>query len=371
MENLFKDYYYTDTNIYSNNEIWKQIQKDERYNKKIKKKDFDTWLKDQEHEQVHKVKYKPPPHFTHPIIAKPNSYQSDLMFLKEYHKLNKGYDSIINFVEITTKKAFAYPLKSKQPSEVFKAFQDFFSAIDGNIDYLEIDKGTEYTEIIKFCKKNEIEVIVYNNDKNSMSIVERFNRTLRGYIKRTCKDGIWHQKLPKIIMAYNNKEHSATSYSPDYLSEHPKLQIEIRERLIGRAIQARLELKQFKIGDKVRFYKKRSLFGKGGGAYSDSVHTITDIRKNSIFLDDNNNKKYRYYNLLKIGKVDNATNKEEQKKIHDQAKLNYKVARKLAKEQPTKMSVKETDDNLQQILNDDSVGRGKRIKKPNSRYQTN
>jgi hypothetical protein len=372
MNKLFKDYYYSDANIYSNNELWKQIRLDPSYDMSMKRKDFDKWLEIQEDEQTKKVKYKPPIHLTHPIIGKPNSYQSDLMFLKDLHNLNNGYDSIINFVEITTKKAYAYPLKSKTPSEVFKAFLKFFTDIDGNIEYIELDKGTEFVDVLKFCINNKIHVTVYNGDKNSMSIVERFNRTLRGYISRTCKDGIWVHKLSKLIQAYNNKVHSATLSTPNILSNNPNLQTEIRERLIGQSIPAMMELKKFSVGDKVRVYKKRPMFGKGGGGYSDTVHTITAISGNSIFLDDDNNKKYRYYNLLQVNYIETNENKEaiiKKEETKNKAKSNYRVAHKLAKEQINRLSVKETDKKLQEILNDDTVGRGKRYRKPNPQYR--
>ena len=85
MDKLFKDYYYSDTNIYSNDQLWKKIKQDSRFDSKIQRKDFNNWLKEQEEEQITKVKYKPPVQLTHPILAKPNSYQTDLMFLKDFN----------------------------------------------------------------------------------------------------------------------------------------------------------------------------------------------------------------------------------------------------------------------------------------------
>ena len=365
-DKLFNTYYYSDTNIYSNNNLWKQIQKDESYKKTMTRKNFNDWLKDQEQEQIAKVKYKPDLRLTHPILAKPFTYQTDLMFLHDLHKLNDGYDSIINFIEVTTRKAFSYPLRSKTSSEVYEAFQEFFIDIEGKIDNLELDKGTEFQQVIKFCKKMEIHMSIYNNDKNSMSMVERFNRTLRGFISKTCKNGVWYKKLSKLVDAYNNKEHSSTDYTPNTLSNNPKLQKVIREEIIGKSIEPYLELHKFNIGDTVRFYKKRKLFGKGGGQYSESLHKITDIRKNSIFLDDDNNKKYRYYNLIKVGKISKPINISDNI-IRDNAKREYKTALKLAKEQPVKLSVKKVEENLKQILND-NLGKGLRIKKANKKY---
>ncbi len=68
-----------------------------------------------------------------------------------------------------------------------------------------------------------------------------------------------------------------------------------------------MEVNKFLIGDKVRLYKKKTIFGKGKGEFSKTIHSITDIHKNSIFVDDDKPDKYRYYNILKIGEVDEAT----------------------------------------------------------------
>jgi len=369
MEELFKKYYYDELNIYNNDQLWKKILKDDNYNRFYTRSDYNKWLKKQEDQQTQKTAYKPPKELMHPIIAPPFSYQSDLMFLNDLHKLNDGYSCIINFVEMTTRKAYSYPLKNKESIDVFETFKQFLESdsIIKNIHCLEIDKGSEYSLVKSFCETHNIKVIVYNGDKNSMSIVERFNRTLRGYIKKVCKDGKWIGKLNRIVEAYNDKDHSTTDYSPNELSKNPKLQQTIREILIGDSIPAKLELAKFHVGDRVRIHEKKTLFGKGSGGYSKTIHTITAINGNSIFLDENALKKYRYYNLLKIGEVE-ISPKQEAINEMEVEKKNYKTALKLAKEQPIKKTVKETQKDLEAILNDNTIGKGMREKKKNSKY---
>ena len=362
MNNLFKEKYYSDSNILSNNELWKEIKKDDQFNSNIKRSDFDNWLSKQEQEQIKTVKYKPS--LYHPILAKEFSYAVDLMFFKDLYSLNNGNDCIVNYIEITTRKAYSYPLKSKSKSDVYNTFQTFYNEIGGKIKILEMDKGTEFNDVIKFCKKNDIEVIIYTNDKNSMSPVERFNRTLRSYLDKKMKKGRWIDILDIIVKAYNNKTHSATGYSPNFLSTHTEKQNEYRDSQFSKAILPRMETNKFSIGDKVRIYKKKSIFGKGKGQFSKTIHTITDIHKNSIFVDDKPDK-YRYYNILKIGEVE-ATPELDEEII--KARKNYKRALTLAKEQTIRKSVKELDGDLQNLLNDDTKGKGKRIKKPNSKY---
>ena len=78
---------------------------------------------------------------------------------------------------------------------------------------------------------------------------------------------------------------------------------------------------------------------------------------------------YQYYqsigiNLLKIGEVEISPKQEAMNELEVEKK-NYKVALKSAKEQPIKNSVKETHE---AILNDNTIGKGMREKKKNSKY---
>jgi len=360
---IFKKYYYADDNILSNNELWKnRISKDANLSSITKKKDFDDWLARQATHQIETTIHKPMNNLTHPIIAQMDSYQSDLMFFDSIAGVNKGYSAIINFVEITTRKAYSYPLKSKTADEVMTAFMDFYESISKKIRCLDIDKGSEYSKVIKFCNSHDIQTLIYNNDKNSMSIAERFNRSLRNFIKKVCKDRVWINKLQIILKAYNDKEHSSTGYTPDYLSEHPEIQDEVRGQSVQQQADSKNELHKFKAGDQVRVYEKRKLFGKGSGNFSSTIHTISAINGNSIFLDDNPTQKYRYYNVLKVGHVD-IDPRVVDKNEADIEELNYHVARTLKKELAPDLTVKQFKKKLQEQVHDETLGAGKRTKK--------
>ena len=357
MDKLFTKYFYKKDSILNKNEIWNEIKKDKDYDAKtMPKRVYDEWLTKQQDVQVEKVNNAPT--IQHTISAAPNSYQIDLTFYDAYERINKGYSAIFCAVEITTKKAYAYPLKSKEADAVFEVFLRFKK--DAKIiDLVEMDKGSEFNKIVKYCDANNISTYIVNGDKNSMAVVERFNRSLRNYIKKICKDKVWYKKLSKVIDAYNDKKHSATGYTPNFLDAHPKQTQQYRYDQIWDGIPAKLALHKFKIGDKVRVYKKKTLFGKGSGKYSDTLHTITDIVGNSIILDNDMNKKYRYYNVLKIsGEVQvNPNTKKDDAKVKEVEK-NYKIARKLHKELGEKGDkVKDTNRKLQEIVNAPKVKR--------------
>ena len=361
---LFQKYYYQNINIYSTDDIWNMIKNDKSFNKTITKKDFLDWLLNQEQHQTQTIKYNKSAMFP-PIIACKHSYQMDLMFLKQFASLNDRYDSIFNIIEITTKKVYSYPLKYKNSTEVFENFMKFYNSIDKKLNSIEMDGGGEFSKIIQFCKENDIHYIIYNGEKNSMAIVERFNRTLRDYITRNCPNGRWIDKLNDIVYLYNNKKSSSTNETPENLENDEKKQNSYRETLIGKLAKYQVELSKFKIGDKVRIYKNSGPFEKGGGNFSKGIHEITNIKGLSMYIDNNNNKRYKVYQVMKVGEnipPPNNIKDDEMDKL-EKVKKNYKTALKLAKEQTTRKNVHDVNIDLQNNLNDETLGRGKREKK--------
>ncbi len=112
---------------------------------------------------------------------------------------------------------------------------------------------------------------------------------------------------------------------------------------------------KFKVDDLVRVYEKKKVFGKGQGTFSKTFHKVTEIRGNSLFLDNVDNK-YRYFNVMKVDKSTpnpNQTDEQisEQSKIKSKAITQHKSARALHKDlAETGEKVKETKKRIQYIL---------------------
>ena len=54
------------------------------------------------------------------------SFQSDLMFMTNYKTKNSGFHIIFNFIEITSRKAYSYKMKTKKAGEIIENFKQFF-----------------------------------------------------------------------------------------------------------------------------------------------------------------------------------------------------------------------------------------------------
>ena len=104
-------------------------------------KDVKVWMDKQENNQLTSVptsKYYPP------IVGEANDYQADLMFLPTYKRQNDGYYIILGFIELTTRKVYAYKLKNKTEKTVSDAYQLFLNQIDGKLNNLTTDNGLEF-----------------------------------------------------------------------------------------------------------------------------------------------------------------------------------------------------------------------------------
>lgn len=352
MEELFNKIYYKPDTILNTKQKWDAIKADPAYKKEMTKKLYNEWVDKQEQEQINKTKHKTKQIFTHPIIAGPNAYQCDIVFFDKYMTINKNYNCILCFVEITTKYAYAYPLKSKEAEEVFTAFNLFLKDAK-KLKQIELDGGNEFNKIIKYCEDKNILTLIYNGDKNSMAIVERFNRTLRNHIKKVSKGHVWIDKLNSIVKQYNTVIHASTGHTPEEMKNNDKLATEYRQQLIWDGVPAKLEMNKMKVGDKVRAYEKVGTFGKGSGKYSDDIKTITSIEGNTIYL-DNSKKKFRYYDLKTIKHAENTKTEQDKQDIAaaEKAAKQYKVARKLHKELgDNDTKVLDTINKLDKIMN--------------------
>jgi hypothetical protein len=59
-----------------------------------------------------------------------NRLQLDIFVLKKYESSNNGYAYILCIMDIFSRKAWAYPLKTKSLSDTLPAIKNFFSSSD-------------------------------------------------------------------------------------------------------------------------------------------------------------------------------------------------------------------------------------------------
>jgi hypothetical protein len=284
--------------------------------------------------------------------------QADLMDVSNLSKHNGGIKYLLNVIDIYSRYAWSFPLKSKKASEVAPHIEKVFKSIPkGNYKALCVDLGNEFKGQVNTVLENLDVKRFYNNPKegkNKMAMVERFNYTVWKKLKKylNAYDTLRYVDiLQDLISNYNNKKHSMTKKKPiDVFNGKEKVYEE------GYPISFHQLQRKFKIGDMVRYHKSRKVFDKKGfnPTFSVKIYSIVGITNNKYEL--SNGKTYYEAELVK------ATQKpgvmvSSYKSLIDENKKQNKEERELKQE--FKKPIEEIKKQIVQ---------GKRIRKPNPKY---
>lgn len=160
------------------------------------------------------------------------------------------WQSALVFVETTSRKAWVYPMHSKDQREVLENFKQFLSDTGMKVSKVISDMGREYDDIKKFIRvygedgKSLIHYYQVNASQGhhtALSRVDRFIRTLRGLIRKyydLTKKGNWVIMMNFLIEQYNNSVHSSLFlkdkdgykhyYTPNQVWRNPVLRRRIK-----------------------------------------------------------------------------------------------------------------------------------------------
>jgi hypothetical protein len=281
--------------------------------------------------------------------------QGDLMIMKKYSNVNKGYAYLFNCIDIYSRKAWSFPLKHKTPTEIAPCIEKIFKKVPKkNWRSLSFDKGSEFQGAVKKVMDNmgiKRYVVDPNtpNAKNKQAMIERFNYTLWMRLKKYMAKNNTHKYidvLDDIIYNYNHTEHSSIGHTPEDVfegKEYPIIEGVDLEDLGGR---------KFKVGDYVRSIKRRKTFDKKAftPTFSLTVHKIDRIKNGKYTL--SNGKTYYEEELVKAKKGEDL---KDVKKKNKTLKREEKIKRENLQEFGTS--------NLEQFIRSD-----KRKRKPKKRF---
>ena len=234
---------------------------------KLNKDDVRKWLIKQPTYTLHKSKrktFKP----LHPYrVSGPNvQFQADLVDYSKYDKWNRGYKYILMVMDIFSKKAWAFPLKTKTGRDVSIILQDLFDEIP-NPHRLQVDEGREfYNHHVKsVLEKENIELFsIFSPFK--CAHVERLNRTIKNKLEKiftATNDRNWVDVLDKVMAAYNDSVHSTTKFRPNDVNDTNRWQV---FDAIVRRTRPPHTVKQkppLPVGTRVRISREKGIFGRG------------------------------------------------------------------------------------------------------------
>ena len=221
-------------------------------------------------------------------------HSTDLVDMSQYLKMNKGYKYIFTNIDVFSKIAYAFPLKSKKIQDIKPCFQKIFK--NNKPKYIWSDKESSFfsKEMQLFFKDNNVK-IYHTNSHLKAVVIERFNRSLRELMmKEFVKNNntVWYNILPNLIKIYNNRYHSTIKMKPTEVNKS-------NEKYIKENIYTYNKISKnpkFKINDLVRIsLKRRDVFDKPSSniKWSEELFKIHSINKSNVITykikDLNNN----------------------------------------------------------------------------------
>lgn len=305
-----KDLYYNPRTGYQS--ARKMKKKLEQKGIKLKLKDIQKWINNQEVNQLVKAK-----DISNSFIPRYplHQLQIDLIYftgLSKQVKLNKGNKYGLSVIDVFTKLGNVYLLKDKTADSVLIAMKQVLKDF-GIPTEIYSDFGTEFVNK-KFQKLMKDNNILFVGAKRHAAFVEVFNKTIKTRISKyliASKSKTIVNILDKIIDGYNDSYHSVIGMAPN---EVDKTNMHIVQKNIIKNSKRQRRRSKLEQGDKVRILKKFKTVDKGfNPRYSKIVYTVEKVKreKDVDFYHVSNGKKYLRSELLKIDKSEEYDNEEE------------------------------------------------------------
>ena len=210
-------------------------------------------------------------------------HSTDLVDMSQYSKINRGYKYIFTNIDVFSKIAFAFPLKSKKIQDIKPCFEKIFEKNKPKFIWSDKESAFLSKEMQQFFKDNNVR-IYHTNSHLKAVVIERFNRSLRELMmKEFVKNNntVWYNILPKLIKIYNNRYHSTIKMKPIQVNKS-------NEKYIKENIYTYDKISKnpkFKFNDLVRIsLKRRDLFDKPSSniKWSEELFKIHSINRSNV-----------------------------------------------------------------------------------------
>ena len=133
-------------------------------------------------------------------------HNCDLVNMTKYSKMNRGYKYIFTNIDIFSKYAWAFPLKTKTIKEIKPCFQKIFKERKPKFIWSDQESAFFSKEMLKFFEDNNVK-IYYTYPNLKAVFIERFNRSLRELMMKEFvknNNNVWYNILSNLIKTYNN-----------------------------------------------------------------------------------------------------------------------------------------------------------------------
>ncbi|KAI5520773.1 integrase core domain containing protein family [Trichomonas vaginalis G3] len=223
---------------------------------------------------VHQVKVNPYDYYL-PIYSKTHdAYQFDTLVQSK-----KGRKPpFLIFINVNTRKAFAYIMKNKGTKEVLRVLQTFVA--EHHPTSLTSDQDSAYlsNEITEFLiKHNVTHYTTEDHNHNILGIINRFIRTLRDLNKER---DFTEESMNKVINAYNKSTHNSTGFKPNQMTSKEEDEYIKQKRMLTEERRSSSLLP----GTKVRIILEHKPHEKVRNQLSDDYYIVDSSQGNGYLI---------------------------------------------------------------------------------------
>ena len=251
------------------------------------------------------------------ISALPRSFQVDIAFLPQtWRHGNGGVFRLLVIIDIPSRRAWAYTLKSATMAEITQRLDEFKAAV-GKIRRLSADDGFNNEPMRSWCAKAGCDLYtdVAKDDHaagggNKLGIVDRFCRTLKLYIRKWVvkNDSLaWTSALTDIMRLYNGTPHMGiNNRTPIEMWADENAQVSNFFNTLRHNIK--VSGTDIPMDSTVRIYIPKTAFGKESYNYSRELYTVIGKDVHKYILEDSNGRPVRkHFKPHELLVVDEAT----------------------------------------------------------------
>lgn len=208
------------------------------------------------------------------------TWSADLVEMGPHANVNKNFKYILTVIDNFSKFAWARGLKSKGGKDVTAAMESIFN--EGRVcKKLFVDQGKEFynKDFKQLLSKHKVHMYSTFSVLKAM-IVERFNRTIKNKMyKQFSLNGNykWIDILQPLINEYNNTIHRKIKTKPKDVNKNNAKKLQL---LVYNNYKIPEKNDKFRVGDKVRISKSKTIFAKGYlPSWSTELFKIIKINK--------------------------------------------------------------------------------------------
>ena len=197
---------------------------------------------------------------------------------------NSVYPYFHVFINVNTRFAQVYPVKTKKAAEAYNTIMKFLK--DNKCKKLISDAEAAFRSkvVLNELKKMNIDVQICDEQNHkSLSIVDRFIRTIRD--KHGSNRPILTTEMNKIVNDYNNTVHSAIGFTPYEVQSDKRLEIDYIVKSIRKqnGIENTVDYK-LHTGDYVRLIKEQRKLTKKRRTITKHYYIVGSVDKNRIIV---------------------------------------------------------------------------------------